>query len=167
MKIFRPVLTVIIFSIYFFQFGGKTHAQNLFTDKAVKSSLPLLLSSSHLSVKSGSHYPILYAGISSSRLINTIADYEPVNQNMFRAKNFSTIKKFVIANAPKVENNIIVKLSPDSDETEQSTREDESFFTEELLYFVGAAALATTFYLVWSDGDRSVNKKTFGTPPKP
>lgn len=54
-----------------------------------------------------------------------------------------------------------------TEDESESNDSDESFFSNNFLYFVGAAALAVTFYLVWERSDNKPQNKTFGYPGKP
>ncbi|MBN1300620.1 MAG: hypothetical protein JW995_05345 [Melioribacteraceae bacterium] len=58
------------------------------------------------------------------------------------------------------------KIATDLDDNADSG-EDASFFSSELIYFIGAAAVATAVYILWSGNDKTAAKKTFGNPPKP
>ncbi len=66
---------------------------------------------------------------------------------------------------PKIEPVLVIKTG--ENETDSKSEGNESFFKSDLFYFIGAAALATTFYFIWDNNDKTVSKKTFGTPPKP
>jgi hypothetical protein len=81
--------------------------------------------------------------------------------------DFLAAKSIVIKNSPKSESLNAVYYYNRAEQDNSQSKSKESFFTSELLYFVGAVALASTFYIIWSDNNDSVNKKSFGQPPKP
>lgn len=50
----------------------------------------------------------------------------------------------------------------------QMPKEEETSFSINFLYFIGAAALAAIVYIVWPEKDKEVKTKaTFGTPVQP
>ena len=75
--------------------------------------------------------------------------------------------RIILASFVKPESLPVVSLRIQDDDPDSKSNEDESFFKSDLFYFIGAAALATTAYFIWDNNDKTVSKKTFGTPPKP
>ena len=100
----------------------------------------------------------------SSNTIKSEYKYQHIKRNLSSPSLYTTKQiLFGIDHQPVV--NLRLQTSDESSESKEN--EDGSFFRSDLFYFIGAAAIATTFYFVWSDNDKTVTKKTFGTPPKP
>ena len=59
-------------------------------------------------------------------------------------------------------------ISGKNAEPVQSSNKSEHFLNKNLLYFLGAAAIAVTVYLVWPKKESPANSNTtFGVPPLP
>jgi hypothetical protein len=97
---------------------------------------------------------------------NRLLFIETFNTGLYSNNSSMYVTKQLISSIKaKPVSNISLQLS--DNENKEQPKENDSFFRSDLFYFIGAAALATTFYVVWSDRDKTVGKKTFGTPPKP
>lgn len=73
------------------------------------------------------------------------------------------VKQKLLANIQPVEK---INMNPDQ-ENESNEEEGKSFWSENLYYFLGAAALAAVVYIIWIDEDDTPQAKTFGYPLKP
>lgn len=69
----------------------------------------------------------------------------------------------------KVDMNLItLPLSKKGNIPAQDTSKKESFFSKNLFYFIGAAVVAVTVYLLWPKKESPANTNvTFGLPPLP
>ncbi len=78
--------------------------------------------------------------------------------NNFNPAGFKLISVNLIPGA-------LVKVSPVAGQTGNKS---SSFFSKNLFYFIGAAAIAVTVYLIWPKKEAPANSNTtFGVPPLP
>lgn len=113
---------------------------------------------------------IKYASLNLPAENNSALDYADletlINHNKQSGYKPLYVGKQLIASL-KLEGPPIISLKTRTADAEPKNENDESFFSSDLFVFIGAAAITTAFYFIWSDDDNTVSKKTFGIPPKP
>ncbi|MBU1095658.1 MAG: hypothetical protein KKB34_04180 [Bacteroidetes bacterium] len=100
-------------------------------------------------------------GAINFRINNALAESTTPGKSLFEAKSI------LMLNDIQKTDHLELRIQSDEDESKKTGDNNRSFFKSDLFYFIGATALATTFYLIWSDDNNQVTKKTFGLPPKP
>jgi len=144
----------------------------------------MLLSHNSYSQPVNSGENLEFGNFQNSSIINKISklSYEQFSSQIVSAsiKNFNSNRSFGRSESlnhqsllyAKInffsKNNLKRRTDPISDNESENGKEEESFWDNNIVYFVIGAAVAVILYLVWqSSGSDDVPQKTLGLPPKP
>jgi len=166
MKLKYSIILIILITIL-----PEIQAQNSFAKNSglFNSDTGLNLLSENIR-KINIRQPIVYAGLTQSIKRGISADnIEPgviyFNEHMPTLNELKNSMMEKIEVSAKSETQINFNYS--EDDGQDTKEESDSFFSSNLFYFLGAAALATTFYFIWQDNQNESSTKSFGYPPRP
>ncbi|PKL88051.1 MAG: hypothetical protein CVV23_12160 [Ignavibacteriae bacterium HGW-Ignavibacteriae-2] len=165
---------IIIFTLLFICLNSTFKAQTIINWRKQKSAINNLTRTTlsgkliHFK-KDADSFLLVSSNVYSNRNLGAInfRTNNAFSESTAPSKSLFEAKSILLLNDIQKTDQLELRVQTDEDESKKTGDNNRSFFKSDLFYFIGATALATTFYLIWSDDNNQVSKKTFGIPPKP